>query len=163
MRRAFMWLVVFAAVLGVGIGASYAAGYIYGRSTAPQATATPAAAQGQAGGTGAGGAAGQAQRAGTGTATAGGQSGRTGTAAAGAGQLVGTVQSVDGKTLKVMPAGGTETTVTLGDSTQVGTVSTSDAGAISEGSTVLLVGQRAQDGAFTPTSVIILPEGFTVR
>jgi hypothetical protein len=164
MRRAFTWLIVFVAVLGLGIGASYAAGVVYGRRTAPAPTATPSAAA-QAGATG-----GQQGQGAAGTGSGGGQGGRQGAGAgtgagagAAGGPLVATVSSVEGNTLKVMANGGTETTVTLGDSTKIGMVGSSDSGALSPGASVLLMGQRGQDGSFTPTSVIVLPAGFTVR
>lgn len=167
MRRVFTWLLMFAAVFGLGIGAAYAAGYGVGRATAPAATPVAQSSGGAAGqggqGTAVAGARGQAGGAQSGDQAQGGQANRQGGQGSAAGTVVGTVQSMEGNTLKVAAPGGNETTVTLSDTTRIGTVNASDSGAVSQGSTVLLLGQRGQDGSFTPTSVIVLPAGFTGR
>jgi hypothetical protein len=146
--------VAFVAVLGLSVGAAYAAGVIYGRNTAPKPTPTATAAAGGA----------QARAtAGAGDAAVGQQGSQGGRGGAANAPIVGTISSVEGKTLKITPPGGSEMTVNLGDSTQIGLVSASDSGALSQGATVLVVGQRGQDGTITPTSVIVLPQGFNLR
>lgn len=88
----------------------------------------------------------------------GGQTGRQGTAT-----VIGIVRSIEGQTLKLETLGGPETTITLSDSTPVGTVTTLDRSTLATGVTALVIGQRGADGNLTPTYILILPEGFTPR
>lgn len=160
MRRAFTWLLVGAAILGMSIGASFGAGTVYGRSTAkaapaPQASAANPQAQSSQAAEGTPGGRGQFSG-----GQGGAQSGQG--ARPGANTVTGMVRSLDEKTLKVAVAGGSETTVNLADTTRFATTTVADRSAVLAGMPVVIAGQRGQDGNLTASFVLVLPPGFLV-
>ncbi len=150
MRAGFGLLVVIFLLIGVGGGAAFGGGVLYGRNTAPKAkaaaTTAPAApgsaaalAQGVAGAVGTPGAGGRGQGGGGGTA--------------------GSIDTVSGNTLTVRTQQGATTTVNLSADTRILTTAAATRDDLKPGSTVTVLGQPDAGGAITATTITIVPSG----
>jgi len=157
MKITFRIIMIGVAVLGLGFGASFGAGIAYGRSTPKTAASTPTQQQLNTSlGVSGAGTGGAAQASGTTTAGAGQQ--RGGGAAAGAAvqalarNASGRVTAVDGRSLTIETAQGSQK-VNLSAN---GTVQKYTTGAMSDlkvGDTVIASGTRNADGSFDASSL----------
>ncbi len=141
MRTKFSWTLTFVAVVALAVGVSFGAGTVYGRNSATTTTVTVTGGGQSAQG-----------------ASFSGQTG--GTAAAGLRPVTGTVASVSGQTLTLKTAAGTDVTVNLGPSAQIGKASTGDASSLAPGASVFVLGQRQQDGSVNGREVLVVPQDF---
>jgi hypothetical protein len=137
MRPKYSWILVAVASIGLAVGASFGAGTVYGRNSATTTTVTVTG----------------------GTQTGQGAS-LSGQSTGGGSNLTGTVASIAGQTLKITTAAGTEVTVNLADSAQIGKAGSSDKSALAPGASVLILGQRQQDGSVNGSEVLVVPQGF---
>lgn len=141
MRLKFNWLLTAVAVAALAAGVSFGAGTVYGRNSATTTTVTVTG-----GGQGAQG------------ASFSGQAGSTG--GAGLRPVSGSVKAVNGQAVTITTAAGTDVTVNLSASSQIGKASASDATALAPGSSVIVLGQRQQDGSVSASEVLVMPQGF---
>jgi hypothetical protein len=137
----FRNLLIAVAVFGLGWGASFAAGAVYGRRSLPQvqAAAAPGNQFGQGGQLGQGSQGGQGRGA------------------------FGTVSKVDGNTLYITGANNQQEKAYLTDQTRILKEATGSPADLTPGTrvTVLPQGQPAADGTITAATVQVVPEGVT--
>ena len=155
-------LVGFVAVLGIGLGASFAGGMLYGRKTAPekptpalvtQAAGIPGAGGGAALGGGAGGTGGAGAGATSGTA-AGGAGGGAGGAG---GNTIGTIEKVEGSVLTVRTFQGSTVTVNFTSETAVRQTVAAQSADLRVGQSITAQGQADAGGAVAARSITINP------
>ncbi|WP_051914091.1 DUF5666 domain-containing protein [Thermorudis peleae] len=157
MRNRFTQVLAVVIILGLGIGAAFAAGSVYGRNTAAKNVQPVVIGAGGTGGVAA--ASGTADAAG-GTGSGSG-SGRQGFGGGGfGGAISGTVSAVNGQQLTLTLANGQQLTVALTADTHIGTVSQASQSALTSGAEVLVTGTRGSDGTLTASAVIVVPSGF---
>jgi hypothetical protein len=157
MRTRFTQVLLVVIIFGLGIGAAFAAGSVYGRNTAAKNVQPVVVNAGGAGGQGnaAAGASGTADAAG------GTGSGRQGFGGGGVGGAVtGTVSTVNGQQLTLTLANGQQLTVALTADTHIGTVNPASQSALTNGARVLVTGTRGSDGTLTASAVIVVPADF---
>ncbi len=150
MKAGFPLLVVIFLVVGVGGGAAFGGGVLYGRNSAPQAksAATSAPAPGSANPVAQGVTA-------TGTPAAGGQAQR-----GSIGGTAGAIDSLSGNTLTVRTQQGTLTTVNLTADTRLLMTGVATRDDLKTGTTVTVIGgQPDSNGVITANSVTITPPG----
>ncbi|WP_460444689.1 hypothetical protein [Angustibacter aerolatus] len=154
-RASRLTWVLAALILAVG---SFAAGALaHGQGATAQAVAGPTGTRGQgftggegfpAGGFGQPGAAAGGAVSGSGAAAAGSSAGATALPA-----VIGTVVEVDGRTLTVRNLGGRTVKVIVPDGVDVTTTSAGPLSKLAEGSSVVVTGTTAADGAVTASGV----------
>jgi hypothetical protein len=157
MRNRFTPVLVVVIVLGLSIGAAFAAGSVYGRDMAAKNIQPVIVGVGSTSGSGIAAASGTADAAGA--VVAG--TGRQGFGGGGfGGAISGTVNSVHDQQLTLALANGQELTVALTADTHIGTVSQASQNVLSSGTTVLVTGTRGSNGTVTASAVIVVPSGF---
>ena len=153
MRNRFTQVLLVVIIFGLGIGAAFAAGSVYGRNTAAKNVQPVIVGAGGAGGQGNTATAGA-----NGTADAAGDTGSSRQGFGGA--VTGTVSTVNGQQLTLTLANGQQLTVALTADTHIGTVSQASQSALTSGAEVLVTGTRGSDGTLTASAVIVVPSGF---
>lgn len=158
MRTIVRWVLVTTILLGIGIGASFAAGTAYGRTTAIK-TVQPIIVNSQNT---------SATTAGT-TVGFGADSTPSGSQAAsgfrpgglsGAGFLSATIREVSDQQITVTLPNGQELTVNRTQDTRIGSVTPSQPAVLTAGAHVLIAGARGSDGGFAATAIIVVPADF---
>jgi len=161
MRTRFTQVLLVVIIFGLGIGAAFAAGSVYGRNTAAKNVQPVVVSAGGTGGQGnaAAGASGTADAAGgTGSGRQGFGGGGVGGGVGGA--VTGTVSTVNGQQLTLTLANGQQLTVALTADTHIGTVNPASQSALTNGARVLVTGTRGSDGTLTASAVIVVPADF---
>jgi len=149
-KTGFPLLVAVFLVLGVGGGAAFGGGVLYGRNSRTAKVTPPAAAGGAAALAAAGNAGAGAGGATTGgTPAAGGRGGLGGTA--------GAVDSLNGNVLMVRTQTGTTSTVNLTASTRILATLDATRDDLKPGTNVTVIGQADQSGTINATAVTITP------
>lgn len=150
MRNWFQVMVVFTAVLGLGVGAAFGGGVLYGRRHPVKAATTTASAAPGGATAGAGGAAAAGGAGGAGAAAGGG-----GFAGGGGAPTTGVVEEVVGDTVSVRGQGGGIVPVKLVADTQIRQLASALPSDIKPGLNVIVQGQPDTDGKVAARSVQI--------
>ncbi len=140
--RAFQWILGATAVFGLALGISFGGGVLYGRTTAPDNPTPAGSANAFAGGTG-------------GSTVTGGGSGSGGGAQI-RGGTQGVVEKVEGNSITLRTAQGTQT-VTLAPDTEVRQTVTAQAADLKSGVTITVTGSTGADGAVQARTITITP------